>query len=126
MADHRSRSALAGVQRGSYGDWKLKQKQQVAAIENRLTPIMMIQCRLGTLNRLVLITVASSNLARATKLKGPVFEQGLFSWASFLRAARGQSGTTAVTSISTLARDSTSAATCTQVIAGKLRPIASR
>jgi len=37
-----------------------------------------------------------------------------------------QSGRTAVTSISTLARASTSAATCTQVMAGKLRPMISR
>jgi hypothetical protein len=37
-----------------------------------------------------------------------------------------QSGRTAVTSISTLARSSTSALTSTQVMAGKLRPMTSR
>lgn len=37
-----------------------------------------------------------------------------------------QSGTTAVTSISTLARSSTSALTSTQVMAGKFLPITSR
>src|SRR6218665_22029 len=46
--------------------------------------------------------------------------------AAFRGGQDGQSGTTAVASISTLARSCISATTCTQAIAGKLRPSTSR
>lgn len=47
-------------------------------------------------------------------------------WLGAALLARAQSGSTAVTSISILARSSSSAATCTQLMAGKLRPMTSR
>ena len=46
--------------------------------------------------------------------------------AVYRRIQVGASGSTAVTSISTLARASTRPATCTQLMAGKLRPITAR
>lgn len=54
---------------------------------------------------------------------------GMNSLALLAQSAGGagfHAGSTAVTSISTLAWVSTSAATCTQVIAGKFRPMTSR
>ena len=46
--------------------------------------------------------------------------------AVYRRIQADASGSTAVTSISTLARASTKPATCTQLMAGKLRPITAR